>query len=425
MKKKDAAWLRLDNAAKIFPASLRAGWSNVFRLSVTFSFPVDREALESAVKTVSGRFPSVCVRLKRGLFWYYLEETAQPPKLVEEGCQPLLPMTRREIGKCAVRILYYENRIAAEFFHALTDGTGALVFMKTLAAVYLEKAKNICVPCEKGVLSVSQKASREELEDSFLKYAGTVAAKRDASSAYRLQGIREPDGYIHVTSAEIPLREILQVVKQKKVSLTTFLAAVLTVSAAQVQREQVAPKREKPVRIQIPVNLRRFFPSQTLRNFVSVYEVGLEKGECDADFEETLFRIHHQMALHLTKRDLRAVFTANVKSERGLAIRLVPLFLKNIVMRAVFDRVGENRASLCLSNLGMIEFPDEMSPFVKRFDFIIGPQANAPYNCAACSCGDTLRINLVRNTREPALERVFFKKLSSFGFSVTLESNER
>ena len=75
--KKDAKkriWLRLDNAAKIFPASMRSTWSNVFRVSVDFSESVDPDALSRAVKRAARRFPSISVRLGQGLFWYYLEE---------------------------------------------------------------------------------------------------------------------------------------------------------------------------------------------------------------------------------------------------------------------------------------------------------------------------------------------------------------
>lgn len=427
MKKnaRQRVWLRLDNAAKIFPASLRPGWSNVFRLSATLCEPVDPRVLERAVKIVSRRFPSVCVSLQRGLFWYYLEENATPPAIRKEGCQPLLPMTRKEIGQCALRILYYENRMAMEVFHALTDGGGAMIFFKTLVAVYLREKKNIAIPADGKISLPEETPSPEEMEDAFLRYAGGVSAKRDPSPAFHLTGIPEKDGFLHVTCFSVPVSEILSRAKEKGVTLTTYLAALLTLCLAEIQKEKVAAEKERAVRVQIPVNLRNHFPSRTVRNFVAVYNVGLEKGETDADFEEILHRIHHQMALMNTPRHLRAVFTANVNSEKGLGIRLVPLFLKNLVMRAVFDRVGESSACLCLSNLGRVTFSAEMERELSHFDFIIGPQAKAPYNCGVTSFGEELRINVVRNTREPELEKKLFSALSSRNIPVVLESNER
>ena len=67
-------WMRLDNAALIFPAAQRKHWSNAFRLSFTFRDPVDPALLQQALDHVAPRFPSVCVRLRRSTFWYYLEE---------------------------------------------------------------------------------------------------------------------------------------------------------------------------------------------------------------------------------------------------------------------------------------------------------------------------------------------------------------
>jgi len=422
-KARKRIWLRLDNAAKIFPASLRSDWSNVFRVSVSFQEEIDPCVLDRALQITCPRFPSVCVRLCRGMFWYYLEENARPPRIREEGCQPLLPMQKKEIFQCALRVLYYKNRLAVECFHALTDGSGAMVFLKTLAAVYLELKKGIVIPKENGILDPKTLPEKEELEDAFLRYAGKNAAKREGSKAYRLTGTPEPDGFLHVTCATLSAGEALSLAKKKGVTLTAFLSACLTASIARIQKEKT--DQEEPVRIQIPVNLRKFFPSRTVRNFVAVFNVGLEKGESDFVFDEILQRIHHQMALSITPRNLQSIFTANVNSEKGMAIRLVPLFLKNIVMRAVFDRVGESSACLCLSNLGKIEVPKEMQPYILRFDFIIGPQAKAPYNCGVCSYGDTLSVNVVRNTKEPELEQKLFPLLSSLGLTITLESNER
>ncbi|MBQ3075008.1 MAG: alcohol acetyltransferase [Clostridia bacterium] len=334
-------------------------------------------------------------------------------------------MRKKEICKLALRVLYYENRVAVEFFHALTDGSGAMVFLKTLAAIYLEERYGAVFYGSEGVLCPGDTPDEEELEDAFQRYAGPTAAKREMPYAFRLTGTPEPDGFLHVTRGTVSCAQILAAAKEKGVSLTTYLSAALCLCLEKIQKRRVAPQKEKAVRVQIPVNLRKHFPSRTLRNFVAVYNVGMEKGETDAEFDEILSRIHHQMALMNTPRNLRAVFTANVNSEKGMAIRLVPLFLKNIVMRAVFDRVGESLACLCLSNLGVVRLPDGMAEYVTGFDFIIGPQAKAPYNCGVVSYGDDLRIHLVRNTVQPELEKEFFSFLSSRGLDVTLESNER
>ena len=145
-------WLRLDNAAKIYPAALRRKWSNVFRLSATLSEPVDRDVLRAALDVTARRFPSIAVRLRKGIFWFYLERIPEVPQIMDEKAWPLVHMSYSEIKKCAFRVVVYNNRIAVELFHALTDGTGGMIFFKSLLAEYLSRKYGIDVPNTEGVL---------------------------------------------------------------------------------------------------------------------------------------------------------------------------------------------------------------------------------------------------------------------------------
>ena len=130
-------WMPLDNAAKIYPAARRQNWSNVFRMSATLTEDVDIPILQSALDVTVRRFPSIAARLRRGVFWYYLEQLPDVPQIREESCYPLTPMSKEEIRRCAFRVIVYQKRIALEVFHSLTDGSGALIFLKTLLAEYL------------------------------------------------------------------------------------------------------------------------------------------------------------------------------------------------------------------------------------------------------------------------------------------------
>ena len=125
-------WLRLDNAAKIYPAARRKKWSNVFRLSATLTEPVDKEVLRTALDVTLRRFPSIGVRLRRGLFWFYLERVPEVPEIQSEQAYPLAHMSHKEMRQCAFRVIAYKNRIAVEIFHALTDGTGGMIFLLSL-----------------------------------------------------------------------------------------------------------------------------------------------------------------------------------------------------------------------------------------------------------------------------------------------------
>ena len=417
-------WLRLDNAAKIYPAARTQDWSNVFRLSATLTETVDMDIMKTALDVTVRRFPSIAVRLRRGVFWYYLEQLTEAPAVREESSYPLTRMSREEIGKCAFRVIVYGRRIAVEMFHSLTDGNGALVFLKSLVAEYLQQKYGIRIPAEHGVLGRLDEPAEAELEDSFQKYAGTVSASRQERTAWRLGGTPESGGFLSVTCFELSTKDVLAKAHEYNASLTTFLCAAMMMAMQNLQKESVPnPRRRKPLKVLIPVNLRKLFPSRTLRNFAlyTTPEILPQLGEYT--FEEICQAIRHRMGLDITPKQMSMKIATNVNSERIMAVRLMPLFIKNMVMKAVFDSVGEKKSCLTLSNLGSVRLPEEMIPYVETMDFILGVQATAPYNCGVLSYGDKLRLNFIRNIREPKLEYHFHCVLRDMGLCAEVQSN--
>lgn len=417
-------WMRLDNAAKIYPAALRRNWSNVFRLSATLNEPVDVAVLQSALEVTVRRFPSIAVRLRRGMFWYYLEEVPHAPAIQPEKSYPLARMPLDEIRRCAFRVLVYQKRIAVEFFHALTDGNGGLVFLKTLLAEYLCQKYQITIPTGDGVLGRLEEPSDEELEDSFLKYAGDVAASRKEATAWHLSGTPEPDGFLNLTTLMLPTDRVLALAHAHGVSLTALLCAVMMQALLELQAEKVPVRRlRRPIKVLLPVNLRRLFPSQSLRNFVlfTTPEINPRLGEYT--FEEICQAVYHRMGMDVNAKQMSTRIAANVNSERAFALKIMPLFIKNAAMKAVFNAVGECKSCLCMSNLGAVTLPEPMRDYVSRMEFIIGTQARAPHNCGLLSYNGTLYINLIRNIQEPELEAHFYAVLHRLGLPVKVESN--
>ena len=417
-------WLRLDNAAKIYPAARRPNWSNVFRLSATLTEEVDTEVLQSALDVTARRFPSIAARLRRGVFWYYLQQLAEVPKVREESSYPLTRMSRDETRQCAMRVLVYKKRIAVEYFHSLTDGNGALVFLKTLVAEYLTQKYGVAIPAEQGVLGRLEEPAEAEFEDSFLKYAGAVSASRKETDAWRITGTPERDEFLNLTCFQLPVARVLEKAHEYGVSLTNFLCAVLMEAIQNLQEEKVPNrKRRKAIKVLIPVNLRKIFPSSTLRNFAlyTIPEIDPRLGRYS--FSEICKVIHHRMGMDIDPKVMSTKIATNVGSERSMAVKLMPLFIKNAVMKAVFDAVGERKSCLSLSNLGAVKLPEVMAGYVERMDFILGVQASAPYNCGVLSYGDTLYINFIRNIREPELEYHFHRVLRDMGIPVEVQSN--
>ena len=424
-EKRVLRWMRLDNAAKIYPAARRKNWTNIYRESVTLYEEVDPAVLRSALEVTVKRFPSIAARLRKGAFWYYLQQVESAPDLSEEYSYPLVYMSGKELNRCALRVIVHRNRIAVELFHALTDGNGALIFLKSLLAEYLEQKHGIFIPFEDGILDRRAEPTEEELEDRFPKSAGPVLADRKDTNAWHMYGDSQKDGFLHLTCFKIPVKEALEQAHAHRVTLTVYMSALMMMALVNLQNEKnPSRKHQKRIKLLIPINLRQLFPCCTLRNFAmyTIPELDPRLGEYTLD--EICDVIRHKMGAEFTAKHMSRVIATNVHDEQNPLVRLIPLPIKNAVMKAIFDSVGERKACLTLSNLGQIKLPEVMRPYVERFDFILGVQADAPYNCGMLSYGDTIYINFIRNIRDAELERHFHGVLKQVGLPATVESNE-
>ena len=425
-RQKPLRWLMLDNAAKIFPASRRKNWNNVFRISATLTERIDKNVLSSALEATVKRFPSIAVRIQTGVFWYYLEELPSPPAILDEKPYPFAGYSFSSIKKCAFRVLVYDKRIAVEFYHAVTDGNGALVFFKTLLSEYVSRMYGVSVPLTHGILDLRQEPSAEEMEDCFFKNAGPKKASKQDVDAFRVSGSRELDGFKTNTTFIFNSDEIYQRAKKMGVTVTAYIAAILTIATMRVQENTVYdPRKYKPIKIHIPVNLRNLFPSKTLRNFFLYVRSVIDPALGEYTFDEVCTTIYRQMSLEITDKNMAAMIASNVSSEKQMILRITPLFIKNAVMKIIYLSAGEKKSSLSLSNLGVITVPKELERYIDRFDFVLGVQSSAPYNTAAVTYKNKLYLNVIRNIRQPVLEYEIYKVLRELELAHEVESNTR
>lgn len=418
-------WMKLDNAAKIYPAARRRRWNNMFRLSATMSEPVDRDVLQVALEVTAKRFPSIAARLRKGAFWYYLEELQNAPEIEDERSSPLMYMPFENIRKCALRVLIYRNRIAVEFYHALTDGRGGLVFLKSLIAEYVERRYGVSIPATDGILDRREPPRAEELRDSFLDVCGDVSKSRAEPNSYHIDGVREKDEFVNLTTFIIDSDVLRESAHSRGVSVTTLICAAIIRATCRIQDSHVARRRQKMVKVLVPVDLRPLFGSRTLRNFSLYLTPGIDPRVGEWTFDEVCHAVHHQMALGVTKKEMTMRLTKNVNSEKSLIVRIMPLFIKNFVMKSVYDAVGEKKSVMDLSNIGIIKIPKELEAYVDRFDFIIGALPNTHENCAVLGYKGKTYINFTRDIQKSNLELYFYEELREIGIRATVESNRR
>lgn len=419
-------WMKLDNAAKIYPAVKSRTWTALFRLSAELTDPIDPQLLCRALSSTLKRFPSFSVRLRHGFFWYYFEQIDGAPQIQHDVANPCARMDLRENNGFMFRVRYHANRIAIEIFHALTDGAGGLCFLKTLVAEYLTLKYKINIPRSNQILDCSEQPKPDELEDSFLKFARQVGRSRSESSAYHITGTSGEPHYLNIITGKIPAHTLIAYAKEHDVTVTEFLAALLIQSIYRLQsKEHSRVKRYKPVKICIPINLRKFYPTNTMRNFSSYINPGIEPKYGNYTFEEILKNVHYYMGLELTEKLLNAKMSTNVITERNMLLRATPLFIKNPTMKFVFRMKGDRQSSSTISNLGVISLPEEMSRYVTRMDFMLGPLSHNCITCGVLTYCDSLIITFTRSIKETDVERNFFRALIKMGIPVKIESNQR
>lgn len=418
------AWLRLDNAAKIYPSVESALNSAVFRLSLHLTEQVDPDRLQQAAKRVLKRFPGFKVRLRRGFFWYYLEPNPRDPVVQPDVGNPCMRIDPERNHGYLFKIRWYRGRIAVEFFHSITDGTGGMAFLKTLAAEYLALSGHQ-IPREGDVLDCDEEPDPGEWEDAFL-----VHFKRDAKvrtserNAYHVRGYLEKPGTFHVVTGIIELGDLKSMAKKHGASLTEFLVSVYLSALIDLQKTQTRGRRRE-IKVSVPVNLRRFFPTKTLRNFSLFVKPGVDRNLGEYEFDEIVAQVHHFLRYELTAKKLRAGFSDNVRKEKLPIIRAMPWPIKSAVMSFVYHNFGENLYSGTLSNLGPVTLPTGMAERVDRFDFLLGPSNINMSNCSVVSYGDKVYINFGRTMRQAQVEKGFFTTLVKMGVPVTVEGNRR
>lgn len=408
--KKNKQRYRLDNSGILHMAVMRKGKSNSFRLSITLHEAVDPELLQAAFQAVTPRFPTMIAGIHNG-FFHHFAVPAEQSQIVCHDEGPLTYMPPRKIKDCAMRILYRDCTIAVEFFHSLTDGYGCLVFVKALMAEYLRLAYGVDFSEEEEILQLDELPRSEETVDSFSVYAGEKARPFKSRPSYLPVGKVKADG-VHITTGIFDVERMLEAAHHHKVSLTVFLTAVMAESVMELQSlSRKRRKRYKPVQIMIPIDLRRHFPSRTLRNFCLYALPSVRQEDMQKPFAQLTKQIAVQVREQFSQERLQSMMATNVALERSL-IRILPLAVKCAGLRMGYHFFGERNSSLSISNLGELPLPEKMQPYVKRADFMLSPRLHSPYNCGVVSCNGRLYFNFSRSSTVPELEAIFFRKLS-------------
>lgn len=410
------SWYKVDNVAKVFLATTTRRDPRVFRICCTLTEPVDPDTLNEALRRTAQEWPQFQVTLHRGLFWHYFESTDQLPvaKLEnKEPCAPLYVPERR--NQLIYRVSYFGARINLEMFHAMTDGNGGFLFLKSLVRNYLALRH----PGTLDNVPTPNGASEADLaQDSFKNFYGGTrrAAQARQVKAYHLRGARLPYDQLQYFEGHLSVKQVLEKARALDVSLTSYLGASLMLA---IYGEMATMDRRKPISISLPVNLRNYYPSETARNFFnSVY---VTHTLTDADTLATVAPVFDgKLKEILHPENIKAQMDAYEKLEHMPGIRPVPLFIKNAAVR-FFTHLEDKHVTAVLSNMGRVEVAEALRPYIRQFAAF--SSCDGLFTCV-CSYGDDLVLGTASAFRSTNVLRRFYRGLAADGLQVTLYATE-
>ncbi len=421
MKNTSFDWMKLDNAAKIFPGQNSRTWSNVFRIGAQLKREVDPQILSVALKNTLKRIPSFNVRIKRGLFWYYFEQNPNELEVLPDIKNPCYRMKFKENKGFLFRVFYMGDRINVDVYHALCDGYGAAVFLSTLVGEYLRLSGEI-IEYNQFVLDVSEPPRASELEDSYSRYADSkVPYDRKDKWVYHAKGTKMPMHMTNFTAGIISFKELHVIAKSYGVTVTEFLAALLM--DIHYRKQLKENKKQREICVQIPVNLRKAFPSETLRNFVLCLRVKMNPNLGEYTFEEIARSVSLQLKLANDPKLINSLMTQNMKLERNPVTKHLPLVLKDLGVAIGFLITAEQTTSTLISNLGPIKLPESVEKHIEKIYLFTGAGLVNGARCGVASMGDKLVFTFSNCYKESDIEREFFTRLVKMGVHVKIESN--
>lgn len=416
-RKENLAWRKLDNYAKLFPLASTKDYKTVFRLSVVLKDEINPEMLEKAVKVALNKFKFFKVRMRKGIFWYYFETNNKNPLITEESEYPCrfidLPLNNDYL----FRVTYFDCKINLDIFHCLTDGNGALDFLKEITYNYIEMRylENVTTSRAK------EREIKYNAEDSYIKnYDKKIKAKRNSKRAYNLSGVILPPGVVSVTHEFMSANKVREMAKANGASVTQFLTACLIFSIHEVG---VKPdKSKKEVRIQVPVNLKKYFPSATSSNFFSYIDVNIDTNK-EQTFYNILEKVKTEFSEKLKEEELLKTISVNLRLTNNFALRLVPLFIKKLVVSNVHKEYRRYNTTT-LSNIGRIGMMAEYKPFIDKFLLLIAPEDIEKIKCTICAYEDTMVFSFASVLESKKVENKMKEVLEGFGIQVELDGNE-
>lgn len=390
-------WRKLDNTAKIF--SLEADENiNIFRYSVILKKGIDKEILRKALKATLEKYSGFKVKSGTGFFWNYLEYNSKEAIVSEEDNIPCQLFDFKDNNDYLFKVTYYRNKINLDIFHVLTDGTGAIRFLKELVYNYLSLKHKNKVYDSKEII---------EYKDQYLEnFDKKCKAKYDCKKAFQIKGKSEDvNNSYHYT---VSVSDIKKIAKGYGMSITEYLTALYIYA---MYTSIYDGRSGRDIVLNVPINLRKYYNVDTMSNFFVCMNIGPNLVDNNVTtLEEAIELVHDEYKKKLSFEQIKGYLYKGVRLGQNLPIRLVPLFIKKVFINCACKIIGRTATST-LSNVGIVDIDEKYKKYIDNVYVLVLPGKVQKIKCTVCSYDDKLNITVNSNIDDMVFEKRFYELL--------------
>jgi len=400
----------MDNMAHIFTPAASRQDPLVIRASFALTEQVDPECLQRALDRTLAFVPYFRSVIRKGLFWYYLEESNLRPLVHEENRPPCSPLYNRGVPGLLFDVSYFGNRISIEAFHSLCDGAGAILFLKAVTLFYFYERHGGAEP-DLAFFPSGTDAGQDNIYKHYQKNIRPPSGRR--SRAFHLHSEQLPEYRLSVVEASMPVSQLLALAKQSQATLTEYVTALLIES---IGRTMTRREKRRPVVVTIPADLRQFFPlDKSSRNFFSIMNISHRFQDGDT-FADILANAKQQFSEKSNRESLLRRMNRMASIEHNFAIRAVPLLIKVPLLR-IFHYQAKRGVTASFSNVGRVGFPPHVQPYIQDVSCM---SSTKELHLCSSSSGDVLSITFSSHFRSLNVQRYFFQTLAQQGIPITI-----
>lgn len=387
--------------------------------------PVDKERLQQAITNIiPKRFPYFQVYLKESFFAYVLERTDDIPKLEEDS-----RYTNRYVDFHDENFLFLfrtdGTNIALEMSHIISDGYGTMVLLLSVTAEYL-RLGGIEVEESPQVFRPDDPIDPEEWSCAYTELFNSKGpSMKPDKPAFIPAGDAINLEHYFTTRLHMDVEKVKIMARERKVTLVVFMSgiyvwAIQELYLAELKKGNVKPGR--PLRFQIPVNLRRDYPTKSLKNFSYIYSpvFTISRPEEKRDVEDLIKliadEIRHERHGQVVENQLRR----NVRLTTNPLYKYMPRVIKERLLAWFYQLFARGLYSGVLTSLGDVKLPAEIEEQVASLDILACNSPAPGRNSTMFSYKGLLEMNIGSTVDNMDLEDLIVGKIKEMGLNVDM-----